>query len=141
GSARGRARAGADARRGRPVKAALAACTAALALLACGSSQPSKPAPIEPPIARLHFDNDFGLIFVTVLVGDTPHELLLDSGVAQTVLDPGLGSNVSLDLGGVLFKPREPLTTSLGDMNRFVGRTVDGLLGSDLLDDYVVTVN
>jgi len=53
---------------------------------ACGA--PRSPAPPNPAVSSVPFDNAFGLIFLEVSVANAaPRSFLLDSGADQTILD------------------------------------------------------
>jgi len=146
---------------------AVAALLVAASLAACGAAQQKPPAPVViPPIARVHFEDDFGLIFVTASVAGSPRWLLLDSGADQTLLDRGVAdelklavhdksssaqpggaisiahaTDVEMFVGGVPFHPHDVWVTPLHPLERFVGRKIDGILGYELLERYVVTID
>jgi PDZ domain len=123
---------------------------ALLALLASGiacSGAGQKPrAPVViPPIARVHFDDDFGLIFVTASVAGSAGTFLVDSGAHQTRLAPEIAgehaTEVDMFVGPVPFGPHDVSVGPLDGSARFLGRTIDGIVGYELLEQYVVTVD
>jgi len=116
---------------------------ALLALVACGGSQRADKQPVVTPIAHVHFDDDFGLIFVTAFVAGAPRTLLFDSGADHMLLDPGVtaGSDVDMFIGPVPVNAHAVQVVSLHDFERTIGRPIDGIVGYDLLARYVVTID
>lgn len=123
---------------------AAVALLVAASLAACGSTEQKPRAPVAiPPIARMHFEDDYGLIFVTALIAGTPRSLMLDSGSQQTMLDPETGGapDVEMFIGGVLFKPHDVSVMPVHPFEHFFGRKIDGIVGYELFERYVVTVD
>jgi hypothetical protein len=123
---------------------AAVALLVAASLAACGSAEQKPRAPaVIPPIARMHFDDDYGLIFVTALIAGTPRSLMLDSGAPQTILDPDTGGapDVEMFIGGVPFQPHDVALTPVHRYDHFFGRKIDGIVGYELFERYVVTVD
>jgi hypothetical protein len=138
---------------------------AALALLAsCGWHRPARS---TSEMTNVPFENDFGLIFIEVAVGDaSPRWFLLDSGADQTLLDrdaarelgipfggdaktaePGgeiaiaHARDVTFRVGGAPFVASDVWVTPLGGLHRFVGRRFAGVLGHAFLERYVTTIS
>jgi Aspartyl protease/PDZ domain len=119
------------------------------------------------PLTDVAFDDDFSLVFLEVTVdGSPPLSFLLDTGFDVSVLDAGTAAKLGLAsqqtrveaqpggdvetgrlapvaLGvGPLHVPDVPLiTVPLAALQRFVGRRVDGILGHDPLERYVVDID
>src|SRR5262249_506717 len=85
--------------RGRAMQLPAMRALAMSALAACHA----QPGPGTSPrqVASVPFEDDFGLIFVQVSVGDAPPRwFLLDSGADQTILDRGVAAELGLKLDG-----------------------------------------
>jgi len=119
---------------------------------------PENPAPI-------HFRTSLNLLFANVMVnGKGPYEFAIDTGATQTVVSEKLAKEAGLDLitstvvfgiGGSgkvetkLYKMKE---LSIGDVevkntpvgtfnDPLVAQLADGILGTSILSDFIITVN
>jgi predicted aspartyl protease len=119
---------------------------------------PENPAPI-------HFRTSLNLLFANVMVnGKGPYEFAIDTGATQTVVSEKLAQEAGLDLitstvvfgiGGSgkvetkLYKMKE---LSIGDVevrntpvgtfnDPLVAQLADGILGTSILSDFIITVN
>ena len=119
---------------------------------------PENPAPI-------HFRTSLNLLFANVMVnGKGPYEFAIDTGATQTVISEKLAQEAGLDLitstvvfgiGGSgkvetkLYKMKE---LSIGDVevkntpvgtfnDPLVAQLADGILGTSILSDFIITVN
>jgi predicted aspartyl protease len=119
---------------------------------------PENPAPI-------HFRTSLNLLFANVMVnGNGPYEFAIDTGATQTVVSEKLAKEAGLDLitssvvfgiGGSgkvetkLYKMKE---LSIGDVevkntpvgtfnDPLVAQLADGILGTSILSDFIITVN
>jgi predicted aspartyl protease len=119
------------------------------------------------PLADVPFDDDFGLIFFEASIdGSEPITLLLDTGFDVSVLDADVAARlglqvfdsrteaqpggsvetgrlapVSLAIGGLRIDGLVLTTVPLTGAVAFVGRRVDGILGHDVLERYVVDID
>ena len=134
-------------------------------LASCGaprSTEAISPS-ITAEVASVPFENDFGLIFVEVAVGNAPSRwFLLDSGADQTLLDRdaarelgiqsssdaktaqpggeieiGHAHDVTFRVGDARFIASDVWVTPLKGLHSFVGRKFDGLIGHAFLERYV----
>ena len=117
---------------------------------------------------RIPFEVSSNLIFLHVRVnGSVPLWVILDTGAAGTLLDTnrakalgikvsgseevqgvgetsvaaGMAKNVSFSLPGVDFQARVVVVLPLSNLNRYVGRVVDGVLGHDFFSRFVVEID
>jgi hypothetical protein len=144
----------AAARAGPPVTAAKTALSAPR--FAAGSARATVP-----------FENEGGLIFVTVGVGPSrPLSFLLDTGFGDTILDAAVAQElrlaardqrkaaepggaletatlppVEMRLPGLVIPDVRMQTLPLGEISRFPGRRIDGILGHTVLSRFVLTVD
>src|SRR6266478_5818327 len=62
-------------------------------------------------------------------------------GVGETSVAAGMAKNVSFSLPGVDFQSRVVVVLPLSNLNRYVGRVVDGILGHDFFSRFVVEID
>jgi hypothetical protein len=62
-------------------------------------------------------------------------------GVGETSVAAGMAKNVSFGLPGVDFQARVVVVLPLSNLNRYIGRVVDGVLGHDFFSRYVVEID
>ena len=119
------------------------------------------------PRAIVPFENEGGLLFVTLGVGPSrPLTFLLDTGFDDTILDAAVAQELHLAArdtrkeavpGGALETAAMPpveirlpgltvpdvrmQTLPLGEIARFPGRRIDGILGHTVLSRFVLTVD
>lgn len=117
--------------------------------------------------ATVPFENEGGLIFVTLGVGASrPLTFLLDTGFDDTILDAAVAKElhlaakdqrkqaepggaietatlppVELRLPGLVIPDVRMLTLALGELSRVPGRRLDGILGHTVLSRFVLTVD
>ena len=117
---------------------------------------------------RIPFELSSNVIFLHVRVnGSEPLWFILDTGAAGTLLDTnraktlgikvsgggdvegvgetsvaaGMAKNVSFSLPGVDFQARVVVVLPLSNLNRYIGRVVDGVLGHDFFSRFVVEID
>src|SRR2546421_1742040 len=117
---------------------------------------------------RIPFELSSNVIFLQVRVnGSEPLWFVLDTGADGTLVDSdraktlgikvsggddvggagqnsvaaGMAKDVSFSLPGVNFQAREVLVIPLSNLNRFIGRVVEGVLGHDFFSRFVVEVD
>ncbi|MDX6406447.1 MAG: hypothetical protein QOH70_3902 [Blastocatellia bacterium] len=117
---------------------------------------------------HIPFQLSSNVIFLQVRVnGSEPLWFILDTGAAGTLLDTnraktlgikvsgggnvegvgeasvaaGMAKNVSFSLPGVDFEARVVVVLPLSNLNRYIGRVVDGVLGHDFFSRYVVEID
>ena len=117
---------------------------------------------------RIPFQLSSNVIFLQVRVnGSEPLWFILDTGAAGTLLDTnraqalglkisgggnvegvgetsvaaGIAKNISFSLPGVAFQARVVVVLPLSNLNRYIGRIVDGVLGHDFFSRYVVEID
>jgi hypothetical protein len=117
---------------------------------------------------RIPFLLSSNVIFLQVRVnGSEPLWFILDTGAAGTLLDTnrakalgikvsgggyvegvgetsvaaGMAKNISFSLPGVDFQARVVVVLPLSNLNRYIGRVVDGVLGHDFFSRYVVEID
>lgn len=117
---------------------------------------------------RIPFELASNVIFLQVRVnGSEPFWFILDTGASATILDTsrakslgikfkgdgrvegagesstaaGSAKNVSFGLPGVDFQAREIGIITLSSLNRYTGRVVDGVLGHDFFNRYIVEID
>jgi hypothetical protein len=117
---------------------------------------------------RIPFGLLSNVIFLQVRVnGSEPLWFVLDTGASATILDAarakalgikvsgggdvegagenstaaGMAKNVSFGLPGVDFHAREVGVLPLSNLNRYVGRVVEGVLGHDFFSHFVVEID
>ncbi len=119
------------------------------------------------PLADVPFNDDFGLIFFEASInGSEPITFVLDTGFDVSILDADVAAQlglqvldskteaqpggivetgrlppVSLAIGGLLVDELVLTTVPLSGAGAFVGRTVDGILGHDVLERFVVDID
>jgi len=119
------------------------------------------------PLADVPFDDDFGLIFFEVRIeGAEPVSFVLDTGFDVSIVDSGLAARIGLRVfdtkteaqpgGSVDMSSLAPISLSIGDLEiddvrlsaaplsgagAFVGRALDGILGHDVLERFVVDID
>jgi hypothetical protein len=119
------------------------------------------------PAQGIPFEDCQGLIFVQVSInGSRPHWFVLDTGATLSVINaervttfglrPSVGGRVNVDGGTVPFQrvagvslrlasveTRVPslMVISLSPLEPHAGRTVDGLLGSDFLSQFITQID
>src|SRR5262245_21452948 len=123
-------------------------------------------AEVPPPLAAVHYQTEDKLVFLTVRVdGSGPLTFVLDSGAPHTVVDSTVArklglSEVSIDStrgvgrGTVSRRHLGPVEVTVGkvslriddpwmiDLGQVAGiRHVDGLLGADLFERFVVRID
>ena len=62
-------------------------------------------------------------------------------GAGGSPVDAGLAKDVSFSLPGLDFQARQTGIIPLSDLNRYIGRTVDGVLGHDFFSRFVVEID
>jgi hypothetical protein len=62
-------------------------------------------------------------------------------GVGETSVAAGMARNVSFSLPGVDFQARVVVVLPLSNLNRYVGRVVNGVLGHDFFSRFVVEID
>lgn len=117
---------------------------------------------------RIPFELASNVIFLKVRVNDSqPLSFILDTGASLTIIDAerakqsgikfsivgkalgaggspvdaGLAKDVSFSLLGLDFQARQTGIISLFDLNRYTGRTVDGVLGHNFFSRFVVEID
>src|SRR5215510_8519300 len=119
---------------------------------------------------KLPFEHYSGLIFLSVRVnGSEPMSFVFDTGASITIIndrsadrlglklrdqrriagrDGGEGAinlafakGVAIDLGDARFTPNQVGVTSLALAEKFLGHTMDGILGVDFIRRYVVEID
>jgi hypothetical protein len=117
---------------------------------------------------RIPFELSSNVIFLHVRVnGSEPLWCILDTGAAATLLDTnraktlgikvsgggdvegvgetsvaaGMARNVSFSLPGVDFQARVLVVLPLSNLNRYLGRVVEGVLGHDFFSRFVVEID
>jgi hypothetical protein len=117
---------------------------------------------------RIPFELSSNIIFLHVRVnGSEPLWVVLDTGANATLLDTnraktlgikvsgggdvegvgetsvaaGMAKNVSFSLPGVDFQARVVVVLPLSNLDRYVGRVVDGVLGHDFFSRFVVEID
>lgn len=117
---------------------------------------------------RIPFDLVSSVIFLQVRVNDSqPLWFVLDTGASLTILDAerakllgikfsivgkaegaggslvdaGLAKDVSFGLPGLDFQARQTGVMSLSNLNRYTGRTVEGVLGHNFFSRFVVEID
>src|SRR6266478_8056137 len=132
--------------------------------------QPARATGFVSGTSALHipFELSSNIIFLQVRVnGSEPLWFILDTGAAGTLLDTnrakalgikvsgseevqgvgetsvaaGMAKNVSFSLPGVDFQARVVVVLPLSNLNRYIGRVVDGILGHDFFSRFVVEID
>jgi hypothetical protein len=119
------------------------------------------------PIAELPFELVGGRVYVTAEVGGRSVPVFVDSGAGVTLIDTGLAKEISaksggevpvggtaekpekglllqdtfIDLAGGKAKSNAFLALDLAPLAPFEGRRIQGILGSDLFNRYVVQID
>jgi len=62
-------------------------------------------------------------------------------GAGGSPVDAGLAKDVSFSLTGLDFQAHQTGVISLSDLNRYTGRTVDGVLGHNFFSRFVVEID
>jgi len=117
---------------------------------------------------RIPFELSSNVIFLQVRVNNSqPLWFVLDTGASLTIIDAeraklsgikfsivgkaegaggspvdaGLAKDISFSLPGLDFQARQTGIISLSDLNRYTGRTVDGVLGHNFFSRFVVEID
>jgi hypothetical protein len=140
-------------------------------MLVCAHGQQSAPPThFASGTSALHipFELSSNVIFLQVRVnGSQPLWFVLDTGASLTIIDAerakllgikfsivgkaegagaspvdaGLAKDLSFSLSGLDFQARQTGVLSLSDLNRYTGRTVDGILGHNFFSRFVVEID
>lgn len=121
----------------------------------------------ERAAIRVPFDNAFGLVWVMVSVGDTDSlAFVLDTGFDYSLINAsvagrlgldveepqlvpqpggavevGAVSGVTLGIGGIQVGPLTLQAVPLAGLEPVVGRRLDGVIGHDVIEQYVLTID
>lgn len=129
----------------------------------------SEPAPwtLEDVVGRAHFDKRTGAVFISVKIsGSIPYTFLVDTGCSNTMLGKHLGHlagkkigdiSVNTPLGkvreelrelpeiqlnqGVTLSLKDVIITDTSDESKVLGTRIDGILGYDVLQSFVVDLD
>jgi Aspartyl protease len=137
----------------------------------CANGQQTAPPTrfaLDTSALRIPFELSSNVIFLQVRVNNSqPLWFVLDTGAQLTIIDAeraklsgikfsivgkaegaggspvdaGLAKDVSFSLPGLDFQARQTGIISLSELNRYIGRTVDGILGHNFFSRFVVEID